>query len=149
MGRPVTLLGRRQRNGESPQRIFRRSHVGSFCMKHVRREPRLAFLPLLEFGLWRGWARELIFLDLRDTRGNIKGVAARLFQRLLVLFITVRFRVSSLGFGLGIEVLETSGGFETDAHGLCWFPPTCRHGWCVIFHHLLGRRLFSKIFHTA
>lgn len=82
-------------------------------MKHMRRQPRLPPLPLLEFRLWRKRMRELVLLDFGDPRRDLERVDAFVGEQFPHLLVPLGFGGRSSCFRLRIETLESSGRLES------------------------------------
>lgn len=136
MCRPIALLGRRQGNGESPEGVLGRRDMCPFRMEQVGRKPCFALLALAEFCVGGQRSRELVLLDLGDPRCGVEIVATSLLQLSVGVFISSDFRSEALILCSGIEVLQASGRFKTDAHDLRWFASSSGDGRGIIFDHL-------------
>lgn len=84
-------------------------------MKHMRGEPCLAALALSVLCVWGRGPGKLVLFDLGDARGGAVSVASGTFEGFGGLFIAFGFGDCAFGFCFGVQVLESAGGFETDA----------------------------------
>lgn len=84
-------------------------------MKHMRGKPRLAALTLFVLCIWGRGPRELVLFDLGDARSDAVGVASGIFEVFGGLLVTFGFGDCASGFCFGVQVLESAGGFESDA----------------------------------